>query len=74
MCDTDEFDELEIETIAAAELFDDDIDCGGEWQIDEYADCEINAHHYHDSGCGCVVLIFPALSLAIAAVLLVSAF
>lgn len=74
MCEIDEFDELEIETIAAAHLFDDDTDCGDEQQIDEYGDCAITAHHYHNSGCGCLTLILPALLLAAATALLVLAF
>jgi hypothetical protein len=74
MYETDEFDELEIETIAAAHLFDDDNDCDDERQIDEYGDCGIAAHHYHNSGCGCLTLISVALSFALVSVLLVLAF
>ncbi len=74
MYETDDFDELEIETITAAHLFDDDNDCNDERQIDEYSDCGIAAHHYHNSGCGCLTLISVALSMALVAVLLVLAF
>ncbi len=74
MCETDEYDELEIETIAAAQLYDDDIDCDDERQIDEYSDCGIVEHHYHNSGCGCLTFISAALSMALAAALLVLAF
>lgn len=74
MYDTDEFDELEIEIIAAAHLFDDDNNCDDERQIDEYGNYGVTAHHYHNSGCACLILIFPALSLATAAALLVLAF
>lgn len=74
MNETDEFDELEIETIAAAHLFDDDNDCDDERQIDEYGDYGVAANHYHNSGCGCLTLISAALSLALVTGLLVFAF
>ena len=74
MCETDEYDELNIETITAAQLFDDDSDCGDERQIDEYCDYGIVEQHYHNSGCDCLTLISAALSMAMAAVLLVMAF
>lgn len=74
MCETDEFDELEIETIAAAHLFNDDNDCDDEQQIEEYGDYGIVEQHYHNSGCGCLTLISAALSMALAVVLLVLAF
>ncbi len=75
MYETDEFDELEIETIAAPHLFDEDNnDCDDEQKIDEYGDCGIAAHHYHNSGCGCLTLISVALSFALVTVLLVLAF
>lgn len=74
MYEIDEYDELEIETIAAGHLFDDDIDCDSEMQIEEYGDYGIVEQHYHNSGCGCLTLISGALSMALAAVLLVLAF
>lgn len=74
MCDTDEFVELEIETIAATHLFDDVIDCDDERQIDEYSDFGIASQHYHNSGCGCLTLILPALLFATVAAFLLLAF
>ncbi len=74
MYETDEFDDLEIETIAAAHLFDDDNNCDEERQIDEYSDCGTAAHHYHNSGCGCLTLISVVLSLTLATLLVVFAF
>lgn len=74
MCETDEYDELEIETIAAAQLFDDDIDCDSDMQIEEYGDYGIIEQHYHNSGYGCLTLISAGLSMTLAAVLLVLAF
>ncbi len=74
MYETDGYDELEIETIAAAQLFDDHADCGDEQHLDEYSDCGIVEHHYHNSGCGCLTLISAALSMALTAVLVVLAF
>lgn len=74
MYETDEYEELEIETITAAQLFDDDSDCDDERQIDEYGDYGIVEHHYHNSGCGCLTLILPAFSLAVIVALLVLTF
>ena len=71
MSETDEFDELEIETIAAAHLFDDDTDCDGEdRQIDEYGNYGIVEYHYHNSGCGCLTIASAALSMALVAAIL----
>lgn len=74
MCDADEFDELEIETIATVHLFDDETDCSDLEQTGEFSDCKTVANHYHNSGCGCLTLILPTVLLAITAVLLVLAF
>ena len=74
MYETDEYDELEIETIAAAHLYDDDLDCDSERQLYEYGDYGIVEQHYHNSGCGCLTLISAALLMVLATVLLVPAF
>lgn len=70
MCEIDEYDELEIETIAAAQLYDGDSGCDSERQIDEYGDYGIVEQHYHNSGCGCLTLMSAALSMALATVLI----
>ncbi|MGI8849790.1 MAG: hypothetical protein ACR2HT_06440 [Pyrinomonadaceae bacterium] len=74
MYETDEFDELEIETVAAAHLFDNDNDCD-ERQIDEYGDYGVAAsHQHHNAGCSsCLILISMGLLLAAATALLVLA-
>ncbi len=74
MYETDEFDDLEIETIAAAHLFDDN-DCD-ERQIDEYGDYGVAAsHHHHNAGCsGCLIIFSTWLLLPAATILLVLAF
>ncbi len=63
MSETDEYDALEIETIAAAHLFEGD-DCD-EMQIDEYGDYGIVKQHYHNSGCGCLTFISVAFLLTL---------
>ncbi len=62
----DEFDELEIETIAAAQsCYADDDGCGGEQQIDEYCDYSVAAAHHLNTGCGCVLPIITTFLLAV---------
>ncbi len=75
MNETDEFDDLEIETIAAAQLFEDD-ECEDEHFIDEYGDYAAAAHHHHHTtaGSGCLTAISVGILLAIGAALLVLAF
>ncbi len=72
MNETDEFDELEIETIAAAHLFEDD-NCD-ERQIDEYGDYGNITPHYHNAGCsGCLIIIIIVLLTIFAPALLIAA-
>ena len=75
MYETDEFDDLEIETIAAAQLFEDD-ECEDEHFIDEYGDYAAEPHHHHQTtaGSGCLTTISVGIFLAIGAALLVLAF
>lgn len=75
MYETDKFENLEIETIAAANVFDDNNDCD-ERQVGEYGDYGVPApHHQHNAGCsGCLILISTGLLLAVATGLLVLAF
>lgn len=70
----EEYDELEIETIAAAPLFADYSNCDDELQIEEYGNYGIAAQHYHNSGCGCLTLISAGLSLTFLTLLVVLAF
>jgi len=74
MYETDEFDNLEIKTIAAAHLFDDN-DCD-EQQIDEYGDYGVAASHHHQNArcSGCLILISMGLLFAAPTMLLVFAF
>ncbi len=75
MNEIDEFDDLEIETIAAAQLFEDG-ECGDEHFIDEYGDYAATAHHHHHTatGSGCLTIVSVGILLAIGAALLVLAF
>ncbi len=65
----DEFDELELETIAAAHLDDKDNDCDDEQQIDEYGDYNVAAHHRYNNKGGCLILV-ATYFLFVASVLL----
>lgn len=73
MDETNEFNELEIETIAAAQLFEEDY-CNDE-QIDECRDYEIVTPHYQNTGSSCCLLVILIVLLTIAfPVLLAAAF
>lgn len=67
----DEFDELEIETIAAAHYYDDDNHCLDEGEsIDEYDSvCETNSarhvHYHQHSGGGCLIIVLTGVVFTI---------
>ncbi len=72
MCDTDEFDELELEAIVTAHLSEDD-ECD-ERQIDEYGDYRLAAHPCHNAGGGgCLTIIAIGLLFAVGLLLLIPA-
>lgn len=70
----DEFDELEIETIAAAHYYDDEDHCLDEDDdINEYGSiCGTDSarrghYHRHASGSGCLIIVLTGVVIAICA-------
>jgi len=71
----DDFDELEIETMAAAQIYETDDNCGGEQDFDEYDNYGTvsgGSHHHHHCNSpqgegGCLVLIASGFILSAAA-------
>ena len=70
----DEFDELEIETIAAAHYYDDEDHCLDECDdIDEFDNiCETDStrrghYHQHASGSGCLIIVLTGVVFTICA-------
>lgn len=63
MSSSDEFNELEIETVAAVLAAEHDDDCESHERFDESENCEGDFYHHHNDSGGCLILIAGMLGI-----------